>query len=159
MKLVLFSPAGTVMEIGTEATAEFPRVTLSVTAVAEFAGAPNVTVPVLLAPPMMDAGKKFTELGTFGVTVKVPVATVPFALAEIFTLDEAATVLVEITKLAVELPARTVTDAGIEATAEPPLDTLSATSTFTGAGTAMVTVPVVLRPPTTDPGLNLIELG
>src|SRR6266568_904458 len=146
------------MEIGTEATAEFPRVAVSVTTMAEFAGAPNVTVPVLLAPPMTDDGEKVTELGMFGVAVKLPVALVPFALAEIFTLEEAPTTLVEITKLTVELPARTITDAGSEATAGPPLTTVSVKGTFTGAGAAIVTVPVVSRPPTTDPGLNLTKL-
>lgn len=159
VKLALDAAAGTITEPGIVVTAEFPLLTVNVTVVSEFAAAPNVTVPVLLAPPMRDAGRKVNELGTLGVTVNVPVTLVPFALAEIFTVEDEAATLVEITKLAVELPARTVTAPGMEATAGPPLTTVSVTGTSTGAGPAMVTIPVVLKPPTTDVGLNLTELG
>ena len=158
-KLAVVAPLRTVTEAGMDPTAEFPLVTVNVTVVSPLDGTPMVTVPVLAAPPMTDVGENFKELGTLGVTVKVPVTVVPFAPAEIFTVVDDTTALVEMTKLAVELPANTVTVPGMEATAEPPLTIVKVTGMSTGAVPAMVTVPVVLVPPIIDVGLNFNVLG
>jgi hypothetical protein len=51
-----------------------------------------------------------------------------------------------------ELPAGTVTEVGIDVTAEAPLRILSVTVMSTAAGAFKVTLPVVLSPPTTEDG-------
>ena len=119
----------------------------------------TVPVPVLLAPPITEAGENVKVFGMLAVTVNGPFTAVPLAVAEIFTVVLAVTGLVTTVKGAVELPAGTVTELGIEATAEPPLTIASETAVSTCAAAAMVTVPVVLSPPTTEAGLNLRVLG
>src|SRR6266568_3621162 len=108
---------------------------------------------------MTDDGENFTVLGMFGVTVNVLLTVVPFAAAEIFTVVLVVTTFVVTAKFAVELPAGTVTEAGMDATAEPPLVTVNVTSVSMAAGAAMVTVPTVDKPPTTELGANLRVLG
>ena len=99
------------------------------------------------------------ESVTAEVTVSVPPLLPPFAVADTTTLVFAVTVLVVKLKVALLLPAKTVTDAGIEATAEFPLVTASVTVVFTGASPLNVTVPVLLAPPTTAEGLNEKDVG
>jgi hypothetical protein len=93
------------------------------------------------------------------LTVKLALLLPPLAVAETVTLVDAPTVLVITGKLARELPAATVTFAGIELTAAAPAVTVSFTivSWFTAAGNT--TVPVVLLPPVTVVGENEREDG
>jgi len=56
-------PASTVTELGIDEMAELPPTTVNVTGVSVGAAAARVTVPVLLAPPITEAGENFSELG------------------------------------------------------------------------------------------------
>jgi hypothetical protein len=152
-------PASTVTDAGIELTPEFPLVTVSVTEMFETAAAVRVTVPVLVAPAMTDVGENFRELSRFGVAVKVFVTVVPLSAAEILTVVEMVTALVTTLKVAVELPAGTVTEAGMDATAEAPLTTVRGTLVSEMVGAPRVSVPVVVKPPTSDVGLNVSFVG
>jgi hypothetical protein len=158
-KVALLDPAGTVTDAGIELTPELPLVTVSATGVSATAAAVSLTVPVLLAPAMTEVGENVKELRLFGVAVKVFVTVVPFRLADIFARVEVLTEFVTTLKVAVELPAGTVTEVGIEATAELPLTTAKATAVSETVGAPRVTVPIVVNPPTKDVGLNFNELG
>lgn len=159
VKLADELPASTVTELGMEATALLPLVTARVTVVSAAGAALRVTVPVLLPPPVTELGENVNDFGMLGFTVKLPVTLVPLALAEILTVALVVTAFVTTGKVAVELPMGTVTELGMEPTAEPPLVTASETTVVTGAGAAMVTVPVVEVPPKGDVGLKTSELG
>jgi hypothetical protein len=159
VKFAVVLPARTVTDAGIDATAELPLVTAKATEVSDATAAFIVTVPVVESPPSNDVGENFRVLGTFGVTVKVLVTVVAFAVAETFTVVDEVTPLVATLKVAVEFPARTVTEAGIDETAELPLVTASVTGVSEVAGAAMVTVPTVMEPPTTEPGEKLSLLG
>ena len=108
---------------------------------------------------MTDEGENFTVLGIFGVTVNVLLTVVPFATAEIFTVVLLVTTFVVTVKVAVELPVGTITEAGMDTTAELPLVTVNVTNVSMPAGAAMVTVPTVDKPPTAEVGTNLSVLG
>jgi hypothetical protein len=99
------------------------------------------------------------ESVTDDVTLSVALLLAPFAVAETTTLVVAVTVFVTRVKVALLLPAKTVTDAGIDATAELPLVTASVTVVFAAAVALNVTVPVLLAPPTTADGLKENEAG
>lgn len=159
MKVAEFAPAGILTDAGIDPTAELPAVTVRVTVVSFGTGALIVTVPVLLAPATTELGENATELGVFAVTVKVPFTVVPLAVAEILGVVEVETVFVPTVKFAVELPAGTVTEEGRDEIADPPLTIASATTVSCAAGAAIVTVPVVERPPTNELGLNFKVLG
>ena len=118
-----------------------------------------MTVPILPPPPTNEFGENVSDLGTFATVVNDPVTVVPFALADNLIVVEALTTLVEIVKVALEAPASTLTDAGMDVTADAPLTTAKVTAVSTGAGPAIFTVPVVLNPPTIEVGLNERELG
>ena len=120
-------PARTFTDAGIDPTAELPAVTANVTVVSLGTAAANVTVPVLLCPAVTELGENASELGVFAVTVNVPLTVVPFNVAEIFGVVETLTVLVVTVKFALELPARTTTDAGNDEMAVPPLTIASAT--------------------------------
>ena len=77
---------------------------------------------------MTDDGENFTVLGMFGVTVNVLLTVVPFAAAEIFTVVLVVTTFVVTVKVAVELPVGTITEAGMDTTAELPLVTVNVTN-------------------------------
>ncbi len=158
-KLAVEEPASTVTDEGIELTPELPLVTVRVTEMFETAGAVRVTVPVLVAPAITEVGENFSELGTFGVAVKVLVTVVPLRAADILTVVETLTAFVTTLNVAVELPAGTVTDAGIDATAEAPLTTVRGTAVSEIVGAPSVSVPVVVSPPTSDVGLNVRVLG
>jgi hypothetical protein len=133
---------------------------VSVTEASLDGAAARVKVPVLLAPPKTDAGAKLKELGTmFGVTVSVPLALPALVVAETTTLVAVATTFVATVKFALDVPDSTVTEAGIVFTAEPPLVTASVTTVSVGTLLDMVTVPMLLAPPTTLAGLNVTEAG
>lgn len=61
--------------------------------------------------------------------------------------------------VALELPARTVTLAGIEAIADEPLTMLNATDMVVASGFPKVTFPTLLLPPVTVPGVNVTAVG
>jgi len=83
VQVPLLLPAGTIMLLGMETTAEAPVTTFSVTTVSLATTRPNVTLPTLLAPPITEAGTKATDVGVFTVAVNVPVLLPPFAAAKI----------------------------------------------------------------------------
>jgi hypothetical protein len=153
-------PASTVTEAGSDFTAEPPLFNTKVTIVSVGAAPLSVTVPVLLNPPITVPGEKLNaESVTDDVTLSVALLLAPFAVAETTTLVVAVTVFVTRVKVALLLPAKTVTDAGIDATAELPLVTASVTVVFAAAVALNVTVPVLLAPPTTADGLKENEAG
>jgi len=76
-------PAGTMMLLGIETTAEAPLTTFSVTAVSLTTARPSVTLPTLLEPPITEDGTKPTDVGVFTVAVRTPVRLPPFAAAKI----------------------------------------------------------------------------
>jgi hypothetical protein len=153
-------PASTVTEGGIEFTADPPLFTANGTTVSTGAAPLSVTVPVLFDPPINVPGENLNaESVTADVTVRVEFLLPPLAVAETTTLVVTATVFVTKVNVALLLPASTVTDAGIEATAEFPLVTASVTVVFTGAVPLKVTVPVLLAPPTTADGLKANDAG
>jgi hypothetical protein len=115
------APARTFTDAGIDPTAELPAVTVNVTVVSLGTAAPNVTVPVLLCPAVIELGENASVLGVFAVTVNVPLTVVPFNEAEIFGVVETLTALVTTVKVPVELPDGTTTEAGRDAIAVPPL--------------------------------------
>lgn len=158
-KVAVELPASTFTEAGIELTAAPPLVTVRVTGMLDVAGAARVTVPVLLPPAMTEVGKNFREFGVLGFTVKVLLTAEPLRLADTLTVVDALTLFVTTGKVATDAPDGTVTQPGIEATAELPLTTLRTIAVSETVGAPRVTVPVVLNPPTSDVGLNFKELG
>jgi hypothetical protein len=116
-----------------------------------------VTVPVEPTPPTTDAGLTETPVTVGAVTVSVAVSFAVPSVAVIVSVLFAATATVLIGKVAVVLPAATVTlvptdaDGSLEAreTIVPPV----------GATPVKVTVPVAPVPPTTDVGAMLTALS
>ena len=82
MKVALLAPALTVTDVGIEATAALPLVTVKFTVMSAAATAARVTVPVLLPPPTTDVGENFKELGVFASTVREADLEPPLKLAE-----------------------------------------------------------------------------
>lgn len=158
LKVALVDPAGTVTEGGIELTAELPLVTVKVTGMSAAATAARVTVPVLLAPPITEVGENFKELGVFAVTVNVAVLVPPFSMAETDTIVFTETFAVTSGNVAVEDPASTVTEEGIELTAVAPLVTVRGTVRFAAVTAFSVTVPVLVAPAITEVGENFNEL-
>lgn len=83
VQVPLLVPAGTMMLLGIETTAEAPVTTFSVTAVSLTTARPSVTLPTLLEPPITEDGTKPTDVGVFTVAVRTPVRLPPFAAAKI----------------------------------------------------------------------------
>ena len=81
----LDDPVKAVTVVGIVCTALEPLTTARATVVSELNGAWNVTVPVVLAPPVMADGEKVKLDGRSAVTVNIPVFVTPFAVAVIFT--------------------------------------------------------------------------
>jgi len=96
-------------------------------------------------------------VGMGAVTVKAPVAVVPFAVAEMVTDVLVWTAIVVTVKVAVVAPPATVTVAGT--TPAGPLDERVTVYPAAGAGEPSVSVPVVLVPPTTVAGEYVIPSG
>ena len=94
--------------------------------------------------------------GAGDVTVSSAVMLTPPRAADIPTCVEAVTVFVVTVKIAVLLPAETVTVAGTEAAAVLLLESVT-TAPPAGAGTLSVTVPVDDVPPVTLAGLTVSE--
>jgi len=155
VQLPLFAPVGTMMLAGMDATAVAPVRIVNVTVVSDVTGIPNVTFPTALPPPTNELGVMVKVVGRFTVAVRLADFDPPFALAETVMLVVAATWLVTSVKLALDVPAKTVMEAGIECTAELPLVTVRATLVSVGAGPPRVTVPLLLKPPITVVGTKL----
>jgi len=142
-----------------EAIADAPVKTVKVTVVSDVTGTPKVTFPTTLPPPTTELGVMVNVAGVFGVTVMLADFDPPFALAETVTFVFAATWFVTSVKLALEVPAKTVIEAGIELTAEAPLVRVSTTFVLLGAGPPRVTVPVLFSPPITVVGVKVNAVG
>jgi len=158
VKVALLLPAATVtLAGGVAAGALLPSVTNRPPA---GAGAVRVTVPWELVPPMTEAGASDTELtagnGAGGLTASAVVFVTPAYVAEIVAVAVEVTVAVAMVKVALLLPAATVTLAG--GVAEGTLLPSVTTRPPAGAGAVRVTVPCEVAPPVTVAGLTEIEL-
>jgi len=161
VKRALVAPAGTVTVLGTLARLELLR--NCTTTPPAGAGPLRVTVPVAVLPPQTEVGLIVSDwsvtLGA-GLTVRVAVRETPPAEAVIVTLVALETARVETVKVALVVPAGTVTVLGTVATLGLLLLRFT-TNPPDGAGAVRVTVPVLLLPPTTLVGfrLRLLRLG
>ena len=161
VKRALVAPAGIVTLLGTLARLELLR--SCTTTPPAGAGPLRVTVPVAVLPPQTEVGLIVSDwsvtLGE-GLTVRVAVREMPPADAVIVTLVALETARVETVKVALVVPAGTVTVLGTVATLGLLLLRFT-TNPPDGAGAVRVTVPVLLLPPTTLVGfrLRLLRLG
>jgi len=161
VKRALVAPAGTVTVLDTLARLELLR--NCTTTPPAGAGPLRVTVPVAVLPPHTVVGLIVSDwsvtLGE-GLTVRVAVRETPPAEAVIVTLVALETARVETVKVALVVPAGTVTVLGTVATLGLLLLRFT-TNPPDGAGAVRVTVPVLLLPPTTLVGfrLRLLRLG
>jgi len=161
VKRALVAPAGMVILLGTLARLELLR--NCTTTPPAGAGPLRVTVPVAVLPPHTVVGLIVSDwsvtLGA-GLTVRVAVRETPPAEAVIVTLVALETARVETVKVALVVPAGTVTVLGTVATLGLLLLRFT-TNPPDGAGAVRVTVPVLLLPPTTLVGfrLRLLRLG
>ena len=161
VKRALVVPAGMVMLLDTLARLELLR--NCTTTPPAGAGPLRVTVPVAVLPPHTVVGLIVSDwsvtLGE-GLTVRVAVRETPPAEAVIVTLVALETARVETVKVALVVPAGTVTVLGTVATLGLLLLRFT-TNPPDGAGAVRVTVPVLLLPPTTLVGFSvrLLRLG
>jgi hypothetical protein len=156
VKVAVEFPAGTVTELGTVAT----EVLLldKVTAVPPVGAIPeSVTVPVEAVPPVTEVGFKLKELKDGGATVKVAVLDALANVAVIVTEVEEETARLVTVKVAVVLPAATVTEAGTVAADVLLLDKVT-TDPPVGAAPDRVIVPADVVPPVTEVGFRVKEL-
>jgi hypothetical protein len=126
--------------------------------VSELNGAWNVTVPVVLAPPVMADGEKVKLDGRSAVTVNIPVFVIPFEVPAIFTCVLVDTECTVTDNWALEEPAVMVTLFGQDTTAKDPAVKLRATGVSTAAGALSSTVPVT-TPETVVFGKNVTLSG
>ena len=144
VKVADVAPAATVTLAGTVPMVvdEDARVT---TAPPVGAGDVNTTVPVTGTPPVTDVTTvvRVDKTAAGGVTVMVAVPLDPFVVAVMVALVFAFTVPAVIVKVAVRVPAATVTETGTLAT-DALLDERLTTFPPTGALVDKVTVPVVV---------------
>jgi len=157
VKAALVLPAATVTLLGTLATALLLE--SDTTAPPEGAGAVRLTVPNEAFPPVVLVGFRVSEeivTGPPGVTVKSASLVVPLYVPEIVMLKVVDTLVVLTAKVALVLPAATVTLAGTVATEEFPLERAT-TAPPEGAAALRVTVPVELAPPLTLVGFRVSE--
>jgi hypothetical protein len=160
VKFALELPWVTVTVDGMEATALAPLTMAKVTTVSWTTDTGRKpTVAVVLFPPVTELGLKVRDEGTGGSTVKKAFLVAPFAVAEILTWVEAETTLVAIVQLAELNPACVITDAGIEATAAPPLSTARETVVSVATGALNVTVALVVPPPRSELGDTVRDTG
>jgi hypothetical protein len=156
VKVALVEPAGIVTLCGSVAADVLPLT--SVTIAPPVGARPfNVAVPVELPPPVTEVGFTPIEDSVGAFTVRVAVNAEPL-VAEIITGEFAATGVVVIVKLAVRLPACTVTEGGTCAAAVFPLDRAITTPPL-GATALRVTVPLDVLPPVTPVGLTVNEVS
>ncbi len=139
--------------------AEFPLTTVKVIGISLARARLKVTVADTEFPPTTEVGLKTSEVGEFAVTVSEAVLVTPLAAADTCTIVLAETLAVTRVKVAFFDPAGTVTDAGMEPTAELPEVTVRITGISPAATAARVTVPVLIAPPITEVGENVNDVG
>lgn len=158
VKVVLLWPAGTVTLAGTVAT--LVLLLESVTPAPPEGAAPeSVIVPVDLLPPLTLVGLSVSEervTAPPGVTVNVVCLELLLRVAVIATLVVVVTDCVPTVKVALVLPAATVTLEGTAATEVFELDSVT-TVPPEGALALRVTAPVELLPPLTLVGFRINE--
>ena len=154
VNVAVIAPAGTVTDAGTFAA--FVLLLLRpATMPPAGAAVARVTVPVLVAPPVMAAGV-IASPATHGFTPSVAVFDDPLYVAVMSTPTAVPTGLVVIANVADVAPASTVTEAGTVAAAV--LLLVSATTAPAGgAGADSVTVPMLPIPPVTEAGFTPTE--
>jgi hypothetical protein len=152
-------PCSTVTLAGIEAIAGAPLPTVKVITVFATTGTVNVTFPVLLAPALTVAGVKETALGELGTTVSVPAFVTPLAVALMDAAVVDITDCVTTVQVALVAPWGTITVAGIELMAEPPLATVKVTVVSAATARPKVTLPVALPPPFTVAGVKVTVVG
>jgi len=120
------------------------------------AGPDSVTVADVFLPPVMLVAASENAATDGGITVSPVVTPALLYDAVIFTGVEAATGTVVIGNVAVEAPAKTVTEVPTEATAGVSLERLTMIPPM-GAGPFNLTVPVEFLPPVTLVGKNVSD--
>ncbi len=83
-KLPVVEPAVTTIEDGIVFTAVAPLTTASATLVSAITATGNVTVPVVVPPPVSEFGENTSEERAFPSIVKLVYFMVPFTEAEVF---------------------------------------------------------------------------
>jgi hypothetical protein len=158
VKLALVWPAATVTLAGTVATLGLLLESVTTTP-PEGAAPESVTVPVDVLPPLTLVGLSVSEerlTALAGVTVNVACFELLLRVAVITALVVVVTDCVLTVKLALVLPAGTVTLDGTVATEVLPLESVT-TVPPEGALALRVTVPVELVPPVTLVGFRVNE--
>jgi hypothetical protein len=151
-KLATVCPAATVTVAGTLATAE-SLVVSETSAPSAGAGKPSHTVPVVEIPPATLFGLRTID-PRIGATVSPADFVRPSSVAEIVTVVEPVTTVVDTVKVALVAPTATVTVAGTAATAGLLLESVISSPPL-GAGALRVTLAVDVVPPCTAPGFKL----
>ncbi len=147
-------PTGTTTVAG---TTTFALSLVSVTVVAAVTTSVSVTVPTEATPPTTGDGAAVI-LPTVRIrTARVPVAVVPFALADMSTFRVAVTADVLTVNVANVLPLGTITDAGTVAAAFEEVNCTVIPAA--GAAPVNVTVPMEAFPPRTAAGENVTVDG
>ena len=144
-------PAGIVTVAGTVPAAVLPEVRAT-TNPPVGAALVIVTVPVEAVPPVTAVGLNVSPERVGAVSARAAEALVPFTEAEMLAVAFAPTATVVTVKVAVVVPAATVTEAGTVAAALS--DARLTVKPPTGALPVRVTVAVEGLPPTKDVGFN-----
>ena len=152
--VALLAPGATVTDAGTVAAL---RLLLASVTIAPPTGAavPSVTVPVLPTPPFTAAGLTVTPTSG-GFSVSVTILDAPTEVAVMLACVTAVTAFVMTAKLAVVVPAATVTAAGTVAAFVLPLVSVT-TAPPAGAALVSATVPVLPAPPISTEGFSVNE--
>lgn len=148
-------PAATVTEAGTVAAEVSELDRLTTTELPVFTVPVKTAVPVDDVPPVTLVGLALTLLTTGANTFKVVVLLVAPCVAVIVTAASEATASVVTVNVLEFVPAVTVTEAGTVAADVLLLDKLTVTLEPVATLPSSVTVPVLLVPPVTLPGLTL----
>jgi hypothetical protein len=156
VKVAVVVPAATVTDAGTWAAA----VLLELRETAKppvGAGLESISVPVEELPPTTEVGDRPTDVRTGAVTARVADRLTLLKTAVTVTSVSEATGSVVAVKVAVVVPAATVTDAGTWAAAVL-LEVNVTTAPPVGAGPSRATMPVEDTPPATEVGDRPMEV-